>query len=356
MKLNKLNSVFLLFLASILLFSCEPEKEKNNGIKTKAAAKITSPEHDTQYTIGDVLTIEIEVFNEAEVNDLSLFINDTLYKSNLESKTQSVAIPTSKGKVGFTSVYITYNDSKGKPHRDTRNIIFFSDITPEMKFATIVKEHPHNISSYTQGLEFYKGVLYESTGQNGSSIIAEVNLETGNHIRFVDLDAKHFGEGITILNDTIYQITWETHTCVVYDMNFNKIKEYSFDGEGWGLTNNGKSIIMSNGSSEIVWRNPQTFKIEKSIYVFEPNKDITQLNELELINDKLYANVYGENKVVEVDTTTGKVLAYIDCAELSNKGRGVGGNVLNGIAYNKETGKVYMTGKLWHKLFEVKFE
>jgi len=345
----------LLFLA--ILFSCNTSSDEENTSKRKARIpiKIVSPGFDTEYVVGELVKVELKAEESLKANQINLFVDDTLYAKNLPLKNQTISVDTKNGKVGWVSIYIEYKDKNGSLHRDNRRLIFFSDITPSQKMTSIIEEYAHNATSYTQGLEFYKGKLYESTGQRGRSLIAEIDLTTGEILKQKELDAQYFGEGITILNDTIYQLTWQAGKCFLYDMDFNPIGEFTYEGEGWGLCNNGKSIIMTNGSSEIVWRNPKTFEIEKKIYAFEAQSDIPQLNEIELINGYLYANVYTHNYLVEIDTTTGKVLSYIDCANAENKGRNFG-DVLNGIAYNSLTQKTYITGKLWSKLFEVKFE
>jgi glutamine cyclotransferase len=343
-----------------LISSCVSDNDDNNEIKkplkTKIPVKITSPANETQYNLNETVNVIIEVNDSSKISSMQLFVADTLFADNLEIKSQTIEVPTENGLVGFVDYYLAYNDDQGKPHRDNRILTFFSDSYPEQKRASILNTYPHAKSSYTQGLEFYNGKLFESTGQKGSSLIAEVDLTTGNQYRFKDLNPQYFGEGITILNDTIYQLTWQSNVCFIYDMDFNKISEFNYEGEGWGLCNNGKSLIMTNGSSEIVWRNPQTFEIEKRIYAFESQTDVPMLNELELINGNLFINVFTENKVIEVDTTTGKVLSYVDCSAIAAEGVIDGANVLNGIAYNPLTGKTYMTGKLWPKLFEVKIE
>ena len=167
------------------------------------------------------------------------------------------------------------------------------------------------------------------------------------------MDEAYFGEGITILNDTIYQIVWQKQKCFVYTLDFKQVNSFDYEGEGWGLTNNGKSIIMSNGTAEIVWRNPRTFKIEKKIYAFSNENDFQNLNELELIEGKLMANVYTQNYMIEIDTSNGKVLSKIDCAGIVEKGMVGNANVLNGIAYNPNSKKTYLTGKFWSQLFEI---
>jgi len=358
--MNQIKSIGLLLIVVFSCVQCKNDSKKNNENEKPQhlpAIKLLSPANEDQFITGDgAMSVEIEVNDASRIKDMSLFIDDTLYAENLKIESQIINVPTENGKVGWVDLYLAYTDNDGKPHRDNRRVIFFSDKVPNQLFATKIATYPHSKTSYTQGLEFYKGKLYESTGQVGQSLIAEVDLATGNQSRFKNLNAPYFGEGITILNDTIYQITWKSNVCFLYDMDFNKIGELNYEGQGWGLCNNGKSIIMTSGDSEIVWRNPRTFAIEKSIYAFHDQSDESNLNEIELINDKLYINVYMENKIIEVDTTTGRVMSFIDCNSIATEGQVGGADVLNGIAYNPITGKTYITGKLWPTLFEVKFE
>jgi len=357
--MTKFNIISVL-LFSVLIFGCtkcttdvEPIEKP---VKSINPVKLISPVFDTQYSDGADIIVEIKINDATKVSGLNLFIADTLYAGNLKVESQKITISTKKSNVGFVELYLAYTDEKGTEHRDNRRLIVFSDITPKQQFAKTINNYTHNSSSYTQGLEFYKGKLYESTGRKGVSLIAEVDLYSGNQVRKVDLASQYFGEGLTILNDTIYQITWQSSVCKLYDMEFNSIGEFQYEGEGWGLTNNGKSIIMTNGTSEVIWRNPRTFEIEKTIYAFADQQDYQLLNEIELINDKLFANVYTTNNIVEIDTTSGKVLSVISCDNIVLEGRLDGADVLNGIAYNPLTKKTYLTGKLWPKLFEVTFE
>ena len=347
----------LLGLISVCV-NCKGDDPQHNNDKPKVIipAKLTSPFNDTEYDLGDIVSFKIEVNDASKIKEMSLYIDDTLYEDNLKLETQTIDVDTKEGKTGWVDVYLAYTDSDGKPHRDNRGLLFFSNTIPEQKTAKIVESYTHSKSSYTQGLEFYNGRMYESTGQKGASLLAEVDFTSGSQLRSKDLETAYFGEGITILNDTIYQLTWKSGLCFMYDMAFNKIGEFNYEGEGWGLRNNGKSLIMTNGSEGIVWRNPRTFEIEKTIYAFKPEESVTGLNELELINGDLYINVYTKNTVVVVDTTSGKVKSNIDCLTLEDEGRVVGSDVLNGIAHNPITGKTYMTGKYWPLLFEVVFE
>ncbi|MFD1552792.1 hypothetical protein DNU06_08500 [Putridiphycobacter roseus] len=356
----KYPNIIKLILISILAISniqCT-EDIKPTRKSNKASLKILSPKHNQQYTIGDFIQIDLEVLDPSNIKTLAIYINDTLYKANVSPKTQTIKIPTVGANVGLNTLYFSFTDQAGKERGATRNLILFSDIIPAQKIASIVKAYPHQNTSYTQGLEFYDNALYESTGSGdyAKSFIAKVNINSGKHIAIQPLDTQYFGEGITILNDTIYQLVWQKQKCFVYTLDFKPIKSFDYEGEGWGLTNNGKSIIMSNGTAEIVWRNPNTFAIEKRIYAFSDQSDFQNLNELELIEDKLLANVYTQNYIIEIDTNNGKVLSKIDCAGIVAKGMVGNANVLNGIAYNPNTKKTYFTGKLWQYLYEIQID
>jgi len=353
-----MNKIIPFFAIAFIIAACSGETEIDPDILTHPAPplKITSPANDAQFTIGDIVDVKLEISDPSKVKNLEIFVNDTLYQTDLKIENQSIKINSKNSRVGFVKIYASYQDEKGETHGDTRTIVFFSDIVPVQKTAKKIKALPHNVASYTQGLEFYKGKLYEGTGQNGQSVLAEVDLMTGTHLRSHSLQSNVFGEGITILNDTIYQISWQNQSCFVYNMAFELIKEFNYTGEGWGLCNDGNSLIMSNGTSEVVWRNPRTFEIEKRISVFDNENSIEQLNELELINGRLYANVYNAINIVEIDTSNGKVLSIIDCSEIETEGRAPGADVLNGIAFDQVSGKLYITGKWWPKMFEVSFE
>lgn len=349
--------IYSLIIGTVFL-SCNGEQTDTNHDQplNEPTLKIISPSNDDQFIVGDEINVEIAVRDSAKVKNLKFYFADTLFAENLNPVNQKFTVSSANGKVGFTKIYFSYTDEKGENHGDTRTIVFFSDIKPTNQSASIVSTYPHDKSSYTQGLEFYQGKLFEGTGRNGLSILGEVDLQTGTILRKIDLENKYFGEGITILNDTIYQITWNEGKCLVYNMNFEKIKEFNYDGEGWGLCNDGQYLIMSNGSNQIVWRDRNTFEIVKSIYVFSDQQDTAQLNELELVNGNLLINVYMEDYIIEVDTATGKVLSEIDCSALVKDGRTPGADVLNGIAFNQKNSKLYMTGKWWPKLYEVRFD
>lgn len=350
---------FLVLLTAICIHSCagEGDNDEQAIVKNIVLAQITSPFNDSKFTLGESVPVGIKVNDASRIRQMELYVNDTLYKGDLPLENQTINIATSaKNKVGIIHIYLMYTDLDGKQKTDNRQIIFFSDITPGNLTAEVIGVYPHDKSSYTQGLEFYQGKLFEGTGQYGQSVLAEVDLKSGKKLRQVRLEDANFGEGITILNDTIYQITYKAGKCFIYDMDFNLLGSNPYEGEGWGLCNDGKYLIMSNGSAEIVWRDPKSFQIVKTISVFDNQTSVGYLNELELINGNLFMNLYTENRIAEVDTSTGKVINYIDCTAITMAASDPGNDVLNGIAHNPLNGKIYLTGKWWSKLFEVSFK
>jgi glutaminyl-peptide cyclotransferase len=358
-KTHILQSIILV-LSLFLIVQCAGDSEdpiEKQIVQNTRAAQLTAPLNRDTYDYGDDITAEIQINDPSSITDLKLTVNGEVIAENINPESQTISFKaTIGGKVGWYRVSLSYTDKVGKEVVDNRDVAIFSDLEPESKKAIIANTYPHAKTSYTQGLEFYKGQLFEGTGQYNQSILTEVDLETGDKIREKPLQDHIFGEGITILNDTIYQITYRATQCYVYDMDFNLLSTMNYYGEGWGLCNDGQYILMSNGSSKIVWRDSKSFEIVKELSVFDNQTEVVNLNELELINGDLYVNLYQENRIAQVDTSSGKVLTYIDCKDLALDAKDLGNDVLNGIAHNPETGKTYMTGKWWPKLYEVIFE
>lgn len=218
----------------------------------------------------------------------------------------------------------------------------------------VVRTYPHDTKSFTQGLEFYNGYLYEGTGLYGRSSLQKINLETAEVLKKRNLNDEFFGEGITILNKRIYQLTWKNNKMFVYDQDFNLIKTHNYSGEGWGLSNDGKNLIMSDGSEYIYFRDPETLKVKKRIKIYFEDQALKNINELEYINGYIYANIWGEDIIVKIDTASESVTAYLNLENLLDKNKYDDINVLNGIAYLKDRDHLLVTGKLWPKIFEIK--
>ena len=221
----------------------------------------------------------------------------------------------------------------------------------------IINQYPHNESSFTEGLEYRDSSLYESTGLNGTSKLSKIDINTGKDLLTINLDKKYFGEGITILKGKIFQLTYKEEKCFVYDVkSFKKLQEFSYTGEGWGMTNDGKQIINSNGSNNLYYRNANTFAEENIIAIFDENGPLANINELEYVDGFIYANVWYKNYIVKIDPKQGKVVAKFDFSGLINQYMPNlhRDEVINGIAYNNQKGTFYITGKNWPFLFEIK--
>jgi len=218
----------------------------------------------------------------------------------------------------------------------------------------VAAKYPHDPGAFTQGLIIQNGVLYEGTGLYGRSSIRVVELETGEIIHKVDLAQGLFGEGVTILDDKVYQVTWREHTGLVYDLELNLESTFSVPDQGWGLTENGTHLILSDGTSTLSFIDPQTMKIVETVTVTYEGDEVTRLNELEYIDGYVYANVWLTDSIVIIEPSTGDVVSWIDLTGLQNElDSKTGIDVLNGIAYDGETGKIYVTGKRWPNLFEI---
>lgn len=220
----------------------------------------------------------------------------------------------------------------------------------------VVAEYPHDPEAYTQGLVIDDGVLYEGTGIEGRSSLRRVDLESGEVLQSRSLDDEHFGEGVAIMGDRIYQLTWLSGTCFVYDRETFALREtFSYETEGWGLTHNGTHLIMSDGSNRLVFRDPETFAETGHVDVMDGDVPVSYLNELEYIDGEVWANVYQTDRIARIDPASGQVTGWIDLTGLltpeDRLGRTV--DVLNGIAHDPATGQIYVTGKLWPTLFEI---
>jgi glutamine cyclotransferase len=230
-----------------------------------------------------------------------------------------------------------------------------SAIKPQFE---VIKQYPHNTSSFTEGLEYIDSIMYESTGQFGQSKLAKVDLKTGQDLLKIDIDKKYFGEGITTINNKLFMVTYQTEKGFVFHAKtFKKLSEFSYKGEGWGMTNDGKQIIMSNGTNNLSYRNATTFAEETVKAIFDENGPVGNINELEYVDGCIYANIWQTNYIVKIDPKQGKVIAKYDLTSIVNQyiTNSPNADVLNGIAYNKKSKTFYITGKNWPLLFEIKF-
>jgi glutaminyl-peptide cyclotransferase len=248
----------------------------------------------------------------------------------------------------FISCNNNTEDSSGTPAEKPIPIMSYS----------VVSTHAHDTSYFTEGIEFYKGTLLESTGLYGKSKLVQKSFPDLKILKEVTLDPKLFGEGITVLHDTLYQLTYQEHRVLVYSAkDFKKIKELPLNPEGWGMTHDGKSLIASDGSSNLYFYEPQTFRLLRVQGVTENGTPAVNINELEYINGFVYANQWQYNYILKIDPSNGQVVAKMDLTELVNKVKNSDPHAefFNGIAYNPETKKAYVTGKNWSQMYEIQF-
>jgi glutamine cyclotransferase len=220
---------------------------------------------------------------------------------------------------------------------------------------TVVHSYPHDTDAFTEGLVYENGFLFESTGLKGYSTLRKVELETGRILQIHSLSFQFFGEGITIFGDKIIQLTWQSKSGFVYDKDsFDVLEEFSYRGEGWGITHDDTKLIMSNGSATLTLLDPATFKVLGEVQVHDGNTPVTNLNELEYVNGEVYANVWHQDKIAIIDIQTGQVKGWINLAGLFHANNADPENVLNGIAYDAQGERLFVTGKRWSQLFEIK--
>ncbi|HEY6271155.1 MAG TPA: glutaminyl-peptide cyclotransferase [Terriglobales bacterium] len=225
---------------------------------------------------------------------------------------------------------------------------------PEYSFK-VVNVFPHDPAAFTQGLVYHDGFLYEGTGLNGRSSLRKVKLETGQVLQSTDLSQEFFGEGIAILNNEVFQLTWRSEAGFVYKLNdFSTLRRFSYSGEGWGLTTDGHDLFMSDGSAEIRVLDPKTLREKRRIKVHDASTPITELNELEFVEGEIFANVWQTDRIARISPLTGRVTGWIDLKGLlSPVYKLEEGAVLNGIAYDPTRKRLFVTGKLWPKVFEI---
>ena len=231
-----------------------------------------------------------------------------------------------------------------------------AQVQPKEYTYRIAAVYPHSTTAYTQGLQYVGGQLWEGTGQHGESVVQRIDLATGKADVVVRLPRSEFGEGITLLGDRLYQLTWQSNTAHVYDLTkgCGKIRDHRYPGEGWGLTTDGKKLYMSDGTASIHTVDPETFRREKRTTVTYKGVPVEYLNELEWIGGKIWANVYTTDQIVIIDPSTGIVEGIVDLTGLLPETEVTETtDVLNGIAYDAERDRIFVTGKNWSKLFEI---
>ncbi|MGY5352864.1 glutaminyl-peptide cyclotransferase [Wenyingzhuangia sp. IMCC45533] len=338
MQLNRFLAIIILVIS---LSSCQKTPEFD--LKTPKKIKINQELVIT--TSGD------------DLGDLKTeyFIDDQLVGSGKEIK-----INIENYKLGKHNISVRTGEMDDTISKE-QTVVFLAPAAPKVYSYKVVNRFPHDRTSFTQGLEFHNNFLYEGTGKNGKSVLRKTELKTGEILQEQALAKKYFGEGITIFNDKIYQLTWLNKIGFIYDVNtFKTLKTFAYKKsvQGWGLTHNDTHLIKSDGTENLWFLDPKDGSEKEYIEVYTNKKKIDKLNELEYINGKIYANVWTINAIAIINPSNGAVEAIINMKGLANQldNKTIAGSsdkVLNGIAYDAATNQLYVTGKNWDKIFEI---
>ncbi|AWM12496.1 glutamine cyclotransferase [Flavobacterium sediminis] len=351
--------LFAFTALSVAVLSCEKDKNelKNNfSIDTSHLKQV--------YSLNESINLQVKNAKNLPVDSIQYFLGDTKIGSATGNSLFPFALRETK--LGSHTIKATVY-TEGTTVDEETKITLASSIQPKLLNYKIVNTYPHDIKAYTQGFEFYRDTLFEGTGNGrGSgtgtrdvSSLRKTDYRTGEVFKKITLEDQYFGEGITVLNNKVYQLTWLNKEGYVYDADtFKKIKTFKYfkDIEGWGLTNDGKKLYMSDGSEKIYVLDPETMQEVDYINVYTQHAKIESLNELEWIDGKIWANIYGKD-AIGVINTDGEVEAILNLGDLRNKvTQHPDIDVLNGIAYNPKTKTIFVTGKNWDKTFELLIE
>ena len=350
MKKSRRLIIFLFLLSVLQLESCDENSESDN---ISVSTNITDKKIQLNDTLKIILSkslknlvFEIKTNNQIKkITPIDLNIeNNNQYNFLLNNLT-----------LGKKELIIKSVNTEKKV-----NFTLLNNIAPKVYDYEIINEFPRSMNSYTQGLEFYNDTLYESLGRYGQSKLVKVEFRTGKKLKEINLASEYFAEGITILNNKIFQLTWKEKVGFVYDIdNFNKINSFEYKNslEGWGICNNGIKLYKSDGTEKIWLLDPENLKEENYIEIYTNKNKVVGLNELEWINGKIYANRYLFDGIAIINPENGAIEGVINLSTLKNKvTQHENLDVINGIAYNKKRNSIFVTGKMWDKLFEIRIK
>ncbi|MDD7888074.1 glutaminyl-peptide cyclotransferase [Flavivirga sp. 57AJ16] len=339
--MNTFKYLLIIFLGGLII-SCG-----SNSGKNKSGFSIKTNANKGDISINEALLLSLENKKKQIIDSVSYTLDGIRVGDNIQLANFKLGKQTIEAMVYF-------NNEKEKV---STTVTLLNDTPPKVYHYKIRNEYPHDITSYTQGIEFFNDTLYESSGQYKKSKLRKIDYKTGKIIKSIDLADEYFGEGLTILKDKIYQLTWKENIGFVYDVNsFDKISSFKYGNskEGWGLCSNETTIYKSDGTEKIWLLNPETLTEESFIQVYTNKGKIVGINEMEWINGKIYTNRYQKDGVAIINPKNGAVTGVIDLSPLKKLvTQHEKLNVLNGIAYNPKTNTIFVTGKHWDKLFEI---
>ena len=348
----RLFTSFIVISLFICSFSCS--NQSNRSRKPVVQIKIESV--NRKIVFGDDINIGLSVkVKDGEIKEVKLFVDSVLLTSGKETELNFTLKKFEN--IGKHTIKALATKTDGVESTYYKTFEVLSDVVPEKYGYEVVQSYPHNETFFTEGFEIHNGYVYESTGENGKSRLNKTILKTGKTIQSIKLADKYFGEGITIFNNRIFQLTYKTKIGFVYNLeNMAVVDSFHFESaEGWGMTHDEQNLIMSDGTNILTYINPVTYKSVKKIQVYDDKDPLLYLNELEYFEGYIYANVWTTNLLVKIDPKTGKVMQKIDLdGILSMPDSSKQIDVLNGIAIDPVTKKMYVTGKLYPKIFEIK--
>jgi len=342
-------NVLSVILLGLFAVACQDKaKEHENLFAFNTAA------FKETYTPDESVTLEIQNTQNKTIDSIIYYVNDAKVAS--KKGAEKVSLPLLDKKLGYQNLKaLVYFE--GENVETTARIEVISNVVPKLLNYTIVNTFAHDTLAFTEGLEFYRDTLIESTGQKGISHFRKYDYKTGKVFKQVNLENEYFGEGITVINNKIYQLTWQSNVGFIYDANtLKKLKTFPYDKkiEGWGMTHDDKHIYQSDGTEKIWKMDPETQKMVDYINVYTNTNKIKSINELEWIDGKIYGNIWQKDAIAVINPTTGAVEGVLDLSGLRGKVTNKDAEVLNGIAFNPKTKTIFVTGKNWDKLFEIR--
>lgn len=350
--------IFCLILVFMFL-SCGPKqgnnKKENNKQKPAKSTlfKLESPKNGKTFKGGETVAISYTNETNQPVDSCVLSVDG---KRQLSFTAASHEAKTDEWRMGVRRLSLELYSGGTVLETLSFALKIIPKTAPTAYTYKVVREYPHDVKAYTQGLCYHNGFLYEGTGQLGSSSLRKVKLETGAVLQRIELDDQYFGEGICILGERIMQLTWQNHQGFIYKLDdFSLEGTFRYGTEGWGLTTDGQRMWMSDGTANLYLLNPTTMEVVDQLEVYSDKGPVLDLNELEYINNEIWANVYGADSLVRINPSTGEVTGTIDLEGILRKEYyKPDTDVLNGIAYDAAGGRIFVTGKNWPKLFEIK--
>jgi len=366
----KINPLLFIWLLGGCLFSCSSGNHSSERAAVQAGqpsarrlSTLVEPAGNIEQVVGTDVALKLAIPDSLDVDSLHLYLAGSLVESRsrdelqLEDGTAAFLLSTGELHPGQTGLRVRVFFAGGLTENHSRQLRLLSDLKPRHYSYRTVREYPHDREAYTQGLQYVDGELFEGTGNYGTSSLRRVDLESGEVLQIRNLDAELFGEGISVMGDRIFQLTYKSQVGFIYDkQSFEEIqKVYYQNREGWGLTHNGEDLIMSDGTHVLYFLDPSMFTTKRQLEVFDQEGEVTSLNELEYIRGKIWANRYYTDEIVIIDPQSGKVEGRVNLKGiLKAADRQPSTDVLNGIAWDEKGERIFVTGKFWPKLFEIR--